>query len=140
MDPRGTMEEEREGGKEGGKGRRARNPAHQLTLLILQPTNRNLHSGIDGGAVVEPLNDLGKKPPHTNPSQPLFLLHSPSLPPSLPPSSIVGILATLVDARGMVLVPDFYAEVEVRLEGGREGGRETGGLASCTDACSFIYS
>ncbi|EWM27879.1 zn-dependent exopeptidase [Nannochloropsis gaditana] len=43
---------------------------------------RNLHSGIDGGAVVEPLNDL------------------------------VGILATLVDARGMVLVPDFYAEVE----------------------------
>jgi hypothetical protein len=33
---------------------------------------RNLHSGIDGGAVVEPLNDL------------------------------LGILATLVDSRGMV--------------------------------------
>ena len=33
---------------------------------------RNLHSGVDGGAVVEPLNDL------------------------------VGVLATLVDSRGMV--------------------------------------
>lgn len=38
--------------------------------------------GVDGGAVVEPLNDL------------------------------VGVLATLVDSRGMVLVPDFYADVE----------------------------
>jgi len=30
---------------------------------------------------------------------------------------LVGILATLVDARGMVLVPDFYAEVEVGFRG-----------------------
>lgn len=38
----------------------------------VQGPKRNLHSGIDGGAVVEPLNDL------------------------------VGVLATLVDSRGMV--------------------------------------
>jgi len=38
----------------------------------VQGPKRNLHSGIDGGAVVEPLNDL------------------------------IGIMATLVDSRGMV--------------------------------------
>ena len=57
-------------------------------------------------------------PPHPPALTPSFL------PPSLPPSPSVGILATLVDARGMVLVPEFYAEVEVGLEGGREGERE----------------
>lgn len=35
-----------------------------------------------------------------------------------PLNDLVGILATLVDSRGMVLVPDFYAEVE------EVGGRE----------------
>lgn len=51
--------------------------------------HKQKQKGIDGGAVVEPLNDL------------------------------VGILATLVDSRGMVLVPDFYADVEeVRDKGG----------------------
>lgn len=49
----------------------------------VQGPKRNLHSGIDGGAVVEPLNDL------------------------------VGLLATLVDSRGMVrLVLDGIMEVE----------------------------
>lgn len=38
----------------------------------IQGPKRNLHSGVDGGAVVEPLNDL------------------------------IGVLSTLVDARGMV--------------------------------------
>lgn len=73
--------------------------------------------------MVEPLNDLGEM--DTDPTDNLIrtFIH-PSLHPFLPPSPSVGILATLVDARGMVLVPDFYAEVEVGLEGGRKGRKE----------------
>jgi acetylornithine deacetylase/succinyl-diaminopimelate desuccinylase-like protein len=43
----------------------------QIEVRVQGP-KRNLHSGVDGGAVVEPLNDL------------------------------LGVLATLVDSRGMV--------------------------------------
>lgn len=43
--------------------------------------SRNLHSGVDGGAIYEPVSDL------------------------------LGILATLVDSHGMALVPGFYDDV-----------------------------
>lgn len=52
----------------------------------VQGPKRNLHSGIDGGAVVEPLNDL------------------------------VGLLATLVDSRGMVRL-FFWGEERSRWVG-----------------------
>ena len=46
-----------------------------LIVLFSYECSTDLHTGIDGGAVVEPLNDL------------------------------LGVLATLVDSRGMVLIP-----------------------------------
>lgn len=50
-------------------------------LVSVTGGNRNLHSGVDGGAVLEPMNDL------------------------------ITILGTLVDAGGVVCIPGFYDDV-----------------------------
>eukprot|EP00123_Amoebidium_parasiticum_P016955 comp23657_c0_seq1/m.40423 comp23657_c0_seq1/g.40423 ORF comp23657_c0_seq1/g.40423 comp23657_c0_seq1/m.40423 type:complete len:1229 (-) comp23657_c0_seq1:226-3912(-) len=51
-----------------------------LEVTVSGP-KQNLHSGVDGGAVIEPISDL------------------------------MGVLSSLVDVRGMVMIPGFYDKV-----------------------------